>query len=195
MWVDGVAGKEVLQYMAPEPPVGIHRLVLILFSQNKTSDIPVMPPPARHNFRTRNFAAQYGFGLPVAGVYFNVRKEPTRRKRRWDESVCSAFVYFISICTPRIVFLCACHVICNGVFRLNKACVQWVQARLIYESLYCVVLYWVFVYKTLSYIYTVLLYGQHLCLFSWPAMNLFNLRTSLGRNNHEGFRRLKSDCV
>ncbi|RWR75793.1 Phosphatidylethanolamine-binding protein PEBP [Cinnamomum micranthum f. kanehirae] len=75
-------GKEVLQYMAPEPPVGIHRFVFVLFSQNKTSDIPVMPPPARQNFRTRDFAAQYGFGLPVAGVYFNARKEPTKKKRR-----------------------------------------------------------------------------------------------------------------
>ncbi|XXG52487.1 hypothetical protein AAC387_Pa03g0810 [Persea americana] len=75
-------GKEVLQYMAPEPPVGIHRFVFILFSQNKTSDIPVMPPPARHNFRTRDFSSQYGFGLPVAGVYFNARKEPTKKKRR-----------------------------------------------------------------------------------------------------------------
>ncbi|CAA7408517.1 unnamed protein product [Spirodela intermedia] len=77
---DPSRGREVLPYMAPRPPVGIHRYVFVLFKQMGV--FPPVPPPApRSNFSTRGFAAQFALGLPVATVYFNAQKEPASRKR------------------------------------------------------------------------------------------------------------------
>ena len=74
------AGRELLPYMPPRPPVGIHRFVFVLFKQ--TGVFPLAPPPEeRYNFSTRGFSAHYGLGLPVAIVYFNAQKEPAHRKR------------------------------------------------------------------------------------------------------------------
>lgn len=76
----GTRGKEVVPYMSPRPPIGIHRYIFVLFKQ-PTGPIRVSPPPARNNFNTRNFAAEYGLGLPVAATYFNAQKEPGNRRR------------------------------------------------------------------------------------------------------------------
>nr|AHY23236.1 flowering locus T [Agapanthus praecox subsp. orientalis] len=78
---DPSQGQEVVPYMGPRPPLGIHRYVLVLFRQK--AGLPVITPPeSRANFNTRYFAARYDLGLPVATVYFNAQKEPASRRRR-----------------------------------------------------------------------------------------------------------------
>ncbi|XP_020089057.1 protein MOTHER of FT and TFL1 homolog 1-like [Ananas comosus] len=78
---DPSQGQEVVEYMGPQPPVGIHRYVLVLFEQ-KSQLASVASPAARPNFNTRVFAAQHDLGLPVAAVYFNSQKEPMSARRR-----------------------------------------------------------------------------------------------------------------
>ncbi|XP_022735469.1 protein MOTHER of FT and TFL1 [Durio zibethinus] len=73
-------GKEILQYMGPRPPVGIHRYILVLFQQRGPLG-PVQQPASRTNFNTRRFAEHLNLGLPVATVYFNAQKEPVSRRR------------------------------------------------------------------------------------------------------------------
>lgn len=75
-----VAGKEVLVYSGPQPPVGIHRYILVLFRQ-KTGLDGLEPPVSRSHFNTRAFALELDLGMPVATVYFNSHKEPGNRKR------------------------------------------------------------------------------------------------------------------
>lgn len=87
-WIYGMAGKEVLGYMGPCPPVGIHRYVFVLFRQ-EASTIAVDPPSARNNFSTREFADRHHLGLPVAAVYFNAHKEPASR-RSWVHFPCAS---------------------------------------------------------------------------------------------------------
>ncbi|XP_078432002.1 PEBP (phosphatidylethanolamine-binding protein) family protein isoform X2 [Wolffia australiana] len=77
---DPLQGRELLEYMGPKPPVGIHRYVFALFRQ-KGPFPPVPPPVPRSNFCTRDFAAHFDLGLPVATVYFNAQKEPATRRR------------------------------------------------------------------------------------------------------------------
>lgn len=74
------AGKEILPYVGPRPPVGIHRYILVLFRQ-KTPIGHIDHPDSRANFNTRLFAAHLELGLPVATVYFNSQKEPANRRR------------------------------------------------------------------------------------------------------------------
>ncbi|KAJ1437809.1 Phosphatidylethanolamine-binding, conserved site [Sesbania bispinosa] len=73
-------GKEVLAYVGPRPPVGIHRYILVLFEQKGPLGL-VEQPPSRASFNTRYFARQLDLGLPVATVYFNAQKEPAARRR------------------------------------------------------------------------------------------------------------------
>ncbi|GFS32347.1 PEBP (phosphatidylethanolamine-binding protein) family protein [Actinidia rufa] len=73
-------GKEVLPYMGPNPPVGIHRYILVLFQQKSPLEA-VDQPISRAHFNTRTFAHHMGLGLPVATVYFNAHKEPANRRR------------------------------------------------------------------------------------------------------------------
>ncbi|KAI6683492.1 hypothetical protein NL676_029405 [Syzygium grande] len=73
-------GKEILTYVGPRPPVGIHRYILVLFQQ-KTPIGHIDHPNSRANFNTRLFAAHLNLNLPVATVYFNSQKEPANRRR------------------------------------------------------------------------------------------------------------------
>ncbi|XP_057514544.1 protein MOTHER of FT and TFL1-like [Actinidia eriantha] len=72
-------GNEILPYMAPRPPVGIHRCILLLFQQKGPLEL-VEQPMSRANFSTRAFSHQLDLGMPVATVYFNAQKEPMNRK-------------------------------------------------------------------------------------------------------------------
>ncbi|CAL5445249.1 unnamed protein product [Camellia sinensis] len=71
--------NEILPYMAPSPPIGIHRYIMVLFQQ-KTPLGLLEQPMSRANFNTRAFAHELGLGMPVATVYFNAQKEPVSRK-------------------------------------------------------------------------------------------------------------------
>ncbi|KAG6672971.1 hypothetical protein I3843_16G087700 [Carya illinoinensis] len=73
-------GKEILPYVGPRPPIGIHRYILVLFRQRAPLGL-VDQPASRANFNTRIFAGQLDLGLPVATVYFNSQKEPASRRR------------------------------------------------------------------------------------------------------------------
>ncbi|KAL6847754.1 hypothetical protein ACP4OV_021882 [Aristida adscensionis] len=84
---DASKGEEVVPYMGPRPPVGIHRYVLVLFEQKTRllhagggGESPV-DGGGRANFSTRAFAARHELGLPTAVVYFNAQKEPAARRR------------------------------------------------------------------------------------------------------------------
>ncbi|EOY28447.1 PEBP (phosphatidylethanolamine-binding protein) family protein isoform 3, partial [Theobroma cacao] len=78
---DATKGKEMVPYMGPQPPTGIHRYILVLFKQERATEGGCQLPDARANFSTRQFAAQNSLGLPVAAVYFNSQKEPAVKKR------------------------------------------------------------------------------------------------------------------
>ncbi|KAF3779819.1 HEADING DATE 3A protein [Nymphaea thermarum] len=73
-------GREVVCYEQPRPSFGIHRLIFVLFKQLGRET--VYAPTWRHNFNTRDFAAQYNLGLPVAAVYFNCQRESGSGGRR-----------------------------------------------------------------------------------------------------------------
>ncbi|CAM0912094.1 unnamed protein product [Alopecurus aequalis] len=82
---DPSQGQEVVPYMAPCPPLGIHRYVLVLFQQKARVAAPASGTDAaavRARFSTRAFAERHDLGLPVAAMYFNAQKEPANRRRR-----------------------------------------------------------------------------------------------------------------
>lgn len=76
---DASFGNEVVSYESPTPNIGIHRFVFVLFKQKRRQ--AVSPPSSRDHFRTRHFAAENDFGLPVAAVYFNAQRETAARRR------------------------------------------------------------------------------------------------------------------
>ncbi|RCV15858.1 hypothetical protein SETIT_3G091600v2 [Setaria italica] len=74
-------GNEVVAYESPRPTAGIHRFVFIVFRQVVRQAI--YAPGWRANFNTRDFAACYSLGAPVAGAYFNCQREGGCGGRRY----------------------------------------------------------------------------------------------------------------
>ncbi|KAG8385280.1 hypothetical protein BUALT_Bualt03G0025600 [Buddleja alternifolia] len=70
---DAGFGREIVSYESPEPSLGIHRLVLVLFLQPKRQ--MVNAPEQRKNFNTREFSQSYNLGSPVAAVFYNCQRE------------------------------------------------------------------------------------------------------------------------
>ncbi|XP_061359470.1 protein HEADING DATE 3A-like [Gastrolobium bilobum] len=66
-------GEEIVCYESPRPTAGIHRIVFVLFRQLGRQTVHA--PGWRQNFNTRDFAAIYNLGLPVAAKYFNCQRE------------------------------------------------------------------------------------------------------------------------
>ncbi|KAG0484910.1 hypothetical protein HPP92_008998 [Vanilla planifolia] len=71
--MDASSGNEVVTYETPRTPAGIHRIIFVLFRQEIQQTI--YAPGWRQNFNTRDFAAVYNLGPPVAAVYFNCQRE------------------------------------------------------------------------------------------------------------------------
>ncbi|XP_042517052.1 protein HEADING DATE 3A-like [Macadamia integrifolia] len=78
-------GQEIMCYEKPQPTVGIHRYVLMLFQQLGRQT--VYAPAWRQNFNTRDYAEVYNLGLPVAALYFNCQRENGSGGRRHEMNV------------------------------------------------------------------------------------------------------------
>ncbi|KAA8539899.1 hypothetical protein F0562_026591 [Nyssa sinensis] len=74
-----IGGREIVSYETPQPVIGIHRYVFILFKQRARQTVG--SPASRDHFNTRDFAEENGLGLPVAVVYFNAQRETAARRR------------------------------------------------------------------------------------------------------------------
>ncbi|XP_072958970.1 protein VERNALIZATION 3-like [Typha angustifolia] len=78
---DASYGNEIMGYESPRPTSGIHRFVFVLFQQSDSQAIDT--PGWRPNFITRDFAALYNLGPPVAALYFNCQRENGCGGRRY----------------------------------------------------------------------------------------------------------------
>ncbi|XP_071734291.1 CEN-like protein 1 [Rutidosis leptorrhynchoides] len=76
---DATFGREIVSYEKPNPVIGIHRYVFLLFKQRARQS--VRPPVSRDCFNTRVFSQQNDLGLPVAAVHFNAQRENAARRR------------------------------------------------------------------------------------------------------------------
>ncbi|KAL3697665.1 hypothetical protein R1sor_011741 [Riccia sorocarpa] len=76
---DASAGRCIVPYESPKPPIGIHRYVFSVFRQQHP--LPLNQPSTRKRFCTRLVAQQFGLGKAVAAVYFNSQKETGARRR------------------------------------------------------------------------------------------------------------------
>lgn len=68
-------GQELIHYMGPAPPEGLHRYVLLLFKQEPGQLFNKVPevPESRVAFSLADFVKKYNLGIPVAGYYFRAR--------------------------------------------------------------------------------------------------------------------------
>ncbi|KAK9824269.1 hypothetical protein WJX72_009084 [[Myrmecia] bisecta] len=64
-------GEEVVPYMGPAPPIGVHRYVFSVFRQ--PGNVKVSKAPSRAKFSTRGFAAEHTLGDPAAVLFFRSR--------------------------------------------------------------------------------------------------------------------------
>ncbi|RRT81098.1 hypothetical protein GW17_00009981 [Ensete ventricosum] len=74
-------GNEIVSYESPRPTAGIHRFVFILFRQSVCQTM--YAPGWRQNFNTRDFAAAFNLGDPVAAMFFNCQRENGCGGRRY----------------------------------------------------------------------------------------------------------------
>ncbi|AES99250.2 phosphatidylethanolamine-binding protein [Medicago truncatula] len=72
-------GKEIIPYIEPKPPVGIHRYILVLFEQKGPIGM-VEQPTSRVSFKTPYFSNQLNLSLHMATIYFNSQKEPQAKR-------------------------------------------------------------------------------------------------------------------
>ncbi|XP_041995515.1 protein TWIN SISTER of FT-like [Salvia splendens] len=78
---DASFGREIVSYESPQPAVGIHRLVLVLFRQQGVRQA-VGAPARRQNFNTREFCEVHNLVAPVAALYYNCHRENGTGGRR-----------------------------------------------------------------------------------------------------------------
>ncbi|KAI7756899.1 hypothetical protein M8C21_014855 [Ambrosia artemisiifolia] len=76
---DATFGREIVSYEKPNPVIGIHRYVFLLFKQRARQS--VRPPGSRDRFNTRVFSRENDLGLPVAAKYFHAQRENAPRRR------------------------------------------------------------------------------------------------------------------
>ncbi|KQK18033.1 protein FLOWERING LOCUS T [Brachypodium distachyon] len=74
-------GREIVTYESPNPTMGIHRMVLVLYQQLGRGT--VFAPQVRHNFNSRSFARRFNLGKPVAAIYFNCQRPTGTGGRRF----------------------------------------------------------------------------------------------------------------
>ncbi|CAI8583773.1 unnamed protein product [Vicia faba] len=77
---DSTFGHELTSYEKPNPNIGIHRYVFVLFKQKRENKYSITSPFSRDHFNTRNFADQNDLGVPVAAAYFNARRATAPRR-------------------------------------------------------------------------------------------------------------------
>ncbi|KAL8032728.1 hypothetical protein ABFX02_13G114900 [Erythranthe guttata] len=71
---DATEGKEIMEYMGPKPPAGVHRYVFAVFRQHGLMETVKRKPVERQLFDTRQFASENDLGLPAAALYFKSHK-------------------------------------------------------------------------------------------------------------------------
>lgn len=70
----------MVEYEIPNPNIGIHRYVFVIFQQ-RSRFVEMPRQPERERFNTRRFAGENGLGAPVAAVFFNAQRETAARRR------------------------------------------------------------------------------------------------------------------
>lgn len=79
-------GNVIIPYESPQPSIGIHRMIFILFRQPSRRMTRSVTNQRRCNFNTRDFAEMYNLGLPASVVYFNCQRERGSGFRRFKST-------------------------------------------------------------------------------------------------------------
>ncbi|KAL8233213.1 hypothetical protein R6Q57_002991 [Mikania cordata] len=73
-------GTEVVPYDVPNPEVGVHRYVMLLYKQQSPLN-GIEPLLSRVCFKSQDFAEKHNLGKPVGITYFYVRRQARRNAR------------------------------------------------------------------------------------------------------------------
>ncbi|EPS68884.1 hypothetical protein M569_05884, partial [Genlisea aurea] len=68
-----IFGNEIVSYEPPQPTMGIHRLVLMLFRQQGRGTVNFSAD--RKNFNTKEFCRRNGISPPFAAAFYNCQGE------------------------------------------------------------------------------------------------------------------------